>query len=65
MEKLNRKRVCMIDYRVILGASYWTFTSSRIREEVKFHLFAKTLNVLGTTQGFLWLCIVETTKLLN
>ena len=32
MEKLNRKRVCMSDNRVILGANYWTFTSSRIRE---------------------------------
>ena len=32
MEKLNRKRVCMSDNRVILGANYWTFTSSRIRK---------------------------------
>ena len=32
MKKLNRKWVCMSDNRVILGANYWTFTSSRIRE---------------------------------
>jgi len=32
MEKLNRKRVCLSDNRVILGEKSWTFTSSRIRE---------------------------------
>jgi len=26
MEILNRKRVCMTDNWVILGANYWTFT---------------------------------------
>jgi len=30
IEQLNRKRACMGDNRVILGSSYWTFTSSRI-----------------------------------
>jgi len=32
MEKLNRKWVCMSDNRIILGANYWTFTSSHIRQ---------------------------------
>jgi len=32
MDELNRKRVCMSDNGVILGANHWTFTSSRIRE---------------------------------
>ena len=36
MEKLNRKWVCMTDNRKILGANYWTFTSSRILESLYF-----------------------------
>jgi len=32
MGKLKKKRVCMSDNRVILGANYWTFPSPRIRE---------------------------------
>jgi len=36
MEKLNRKWVCMSDNRIILGANYWTFTSSRILESLYF-----------------------------
>ena len=32
MKKLNRKRVYMSDNRVIVGANYWTFTSSRTLE---------------------------------
>jgi len=32
MEKLNRKRICVSDNRVILRENYWIFTSSRIRE---------------------------------
>ena len=43
MEKLNRKRVCLSDNRVILGANYWTFTSSLICEYVNLHFFNKTL----------------------
>jgi len=41
MEKLNRKRVCIRDNRIILGVNYWTFTSSHISEQVKFNLFAQ------------------------
>ena len=59
MEKLNRKWVYVSDNRVILEANYWTFTSSPIREQVKFHLFAICLIY------FLWLCIIDTSKLLK
>ena len=67
MEKLNRKRVCMSDNRVILGTNCWTFTSSRIREysRSKISLISKRYNLFRPTQNFLWLCIVVTTKLLK
>ena len=38
MEKLNRKRACMSDNRIILGTKYWPFTSSYLREQNKISL---------------------------